>query len=120
MTSAEDGARARTRDAGADDRADDALDEAVARLARRAHERNVDRVERAAELLAAPGTPLGDAARDEAAQLCHTVAGSAGTFGDAALTEAARRLETVLRDARDADVPAALDRLRDAARRASA
>lgn len=119
MTSDEDRDRGDTRHGALDDGLDDGLDDAVARLARRAHVRNVERVERVTELLSSPRASLERAARDEAAQLCHTVAGSAGTFGDPVLTRAARRLETVLREAHDTDVPAALDGLRAAAGRAS-
>ncbi len=90
------------------------LEEAVARLARRARQRNAERAERVAELLA-PGGPMPDpAALREAALLCHTVAGSAGTFGDDDLAEAARHLELALRDGGRDDVVVALDRLRDA------
>lgn len=90
------------------------LEEAVARLARRARRRNAERVERVAQLLA-PGGPTPDpAARREAALLCHTVAGSAGTFGDDDLADAARRLELALRDGGRDDVAAALERFRAA------
>jgi HPt (histidine-containing phosphotransfer) domain-containing protein len=90
------------------------LEEAVARLARRARQRNAERARRVAQLLA-PGGPMPDpAARREAALLCHTVTGSAGTFGDTDLADAARRLERALRDGGRDDVAAALERFRAA------
>ncbi len=91
------------------------VEEAVARLAGRARRRNAARAERVEQLLAPGGTTSDPAARREAAQLCHTVAGSAGTFGDDELADAARRLELALRDGGRDDVAAALDRFRAAA-----
>ncbi|MGW8567910.1 Hpt domain-containing protein [Isoptericola sp. NPDC055881] len=91
------------------------LGEAVIVLARRAHERNVGRARRIAELLSAPGAPLDREVRDEAERLCHTVTGSASTFGDAELAAAARHLEAALHEGRDHDVSAALAALRAAA-----
>ncbi len=97
------------------------FDDAFAVLAERAHRRNLDRTDRVLELLSAgdpaAGPVLDPAARDEAMQLCHALAGSAGTFGGHALGDAARRLETVLRDGPADAVRVALDGLRAAAGR---
>lgn len=95
-----------------------AFDDAFAVLAERAHRRNLDRADRVLELLS-PGSTAGPAdpdpaVRDEAVQLCHAVAGSAGTFGEHDLGDAARHLEVVLRDGPDGAVAAALDGLRAA------
>ncbi|MFC7879092.1 Hpt domain-containing protein [Isoptericola sp. NPDC057391] len=87
------------------------LDDALAALARRAHDRNRGRARRLSELLAAPRTDLGAAAREEAMRLCHTMAGSAATFGELGLSRAATRLETALGAGRDVDVQEALDLL---------
>jgi HPt (histidine-containing phosphotransfer) domain-containing protein len=95
---------------------EDAARDAVALLRQRAHRRNLERADRVAELLSSRGTVLDPVARERAMQLCHAMAGSAGTFGDQDLTDAARSLEDALRDGRPDDVPAALDRLRAAAR----
>ncbi|PRZ08755.1 Hpt domain-containing protein [Isoptericola sp. CG 20/1183] len=104
---------------------DDALDDAVARLARSARQRNLGRADRVLELLApsgaspsaTPGATSGGAApdpadRDEAALLCHSIVGSAGTFGDDELADAARHVESALQDGHRDGMPAALDRLR--------
>ncbi|WP_277211766.1 Hpt domain-containing protein [Isoptericola croceus] len=98
---------------------EDVLDDAVAQLGARARRRNADRADRVVALLARGATALDATARAEAASLCHTVAGSAGTFGDEALTGAARSLEAALRAGRDDDLPAALEHFRAAARCAS-
>ncbi|MCK0116067.1 Hpt domain-containing protein [Isoptericola sp. S6320L] len=100
---------------------DDALDDAVARLARSARQRNLGRADRVLELLATSGATSGATAggaapdpadRDEAALLCHSIAGSAGTFGDDELADAARHVESALQDGHRDGMPAALDRLR--------
>lgn len=96
---------------------DDLAHDAVARLGLRARRRNVERTARVAALLASGRKAPDAAARDEAAMLCHTVAGSAGTFGDDELTGAARSLEAALRAGRDDDVPDALEHLRTVVRR---
>ncbi|MFP3712396.1 Hpt domain-containing protein [Puerhibacterium sp. TATVAM-FAB25] len=97
------------------------FDDAFAVLAARARRRNLDRTDRVLALLAAGAPAVGHlldpAARDEAMQLCHAVAGSAGTFGEHDLSDAARRLETALRDGPDDAVTIALDGLRAAAGR---
>lgn len=99
-------------------RADDgAMDDAVARLAGDARRRNLARAERVLELLAPAARghagPDGEA-REEAALLCHSMAGSAGTFGDDELAAAALRLESVLLGG-DADLlPGPVDGLREA------
>ncbi|GAA1981008.1 hypothetical protein GCM10009718_17460 [Isoptericola halotolerans] len=90
----------------------DAMDDAVARLAAAARRRNLERADRVLDLVP-PGEDLFDvAARDEAVLLCHSIAGSAGTFGDGELAEAARDLESLLRDGRSARRVPALGRLR--------
>ncbi|WP_407319975.1 Hpt domain-containing protein [Isoptericola halotolerans] len=100
-----------------DGRADDrAMDDAVARLAGDARRRNLARAERVLVLLGP--APRGQAGRDgeareEAALLCHSMAGSAGTFGDDELAAAALHLESVLLDGAADRVPAAVDRLRE-------
>lgn len=103
---------------GAED--DGAMDDAVARLAGDARRRNLARADRVLELAgsflgAASGAAVRGEARDEAALLCHSIAGSAGTFGDDDLAGAALHLESVLLDGRPDRVPAAVDRLREAA-----
>ncbi|WP_251153021.1 Hpt domain-containing protein [Cellulosimicrobium sp. Marseille-Q4280] len=91
------------------------FDDALALLSDRARQRNAARAARLLELLDAGGAPE-PGARAEAVQLCHALAGSAGTFGDEALTDAARHLEDVLRAEDDSRTPDALERLRRAAR----
>lgn len=91
------------------------LDDSLALLSERARRRNVERTGRVLELLGTGGAP-DPGSREQAARLCHDLAGSAGTFGDAALTDAARHLEDVLRAGRGAEIPDALDGLRRAAR----
>jgi HPt (histidine-containing phosphotransfer) domain-containing protein len=88
------------------------MDDAVARLAGDARRRNLARADRVLELVGPGDRPIGVAARDEAALLCHSMAGSAGTFGDDDLAAAARRVESVLLDGHPEHLPAALDRLR--------
>ncbi|MEL7974689.1 Hpt domain-containing protein [Isoptericola sp. F-RaC21] len=95
--------------------AEDGLDEVMVALAQRAHARNRDRARRVAELLTAPAGTIEPAAYEEVARLCHTMAGSAATFGEEHLAAASARLEAVLREGPDGDVPAALDALRAAA-----
>lgn len=87
--------------------AGDALDDAVARLARGAHRRNMARAHRVVELLG-PGAEVRAAVRDEVRQLCHAIAGSAGTFGDDGLAEAARDLQSALEER--VDVASAVER----------
>jgi HPt (histidine-containing phosphotransfer) domain-containing protein len=99
---------------GSPDESTDGWDDALRVLAGRAHMRNRVRAQRIAELLSAPWE-RDTAVREEAAHLCHTVAGSAATFGEPGLADACLLLETALREGRDHDVMPALDVLRSRA-----
>ncbi|MEG3614018.1 Hpt domain-containing protein [Isoptericola haloaureus] len=92
---------------------DDPLQDTVAELARSAGRRNQARSDRVADLLRLDGGVRDPDRRREAARLCHTIAGSAGTFGDEMLADAARALQHVLEsDGGDDAVLAALERFR--------
>lgn len=90
---------------------DDGLDGAVARLAVGARQRNLARTDRVLELLGSVAS-AGTAERDEAARLCHSIAGSAGTFGDDELADGARHLGAALSDGHADRISAALERMR--------